>query len=52
MNSFNGYINKFPLFKLWLLFAPLWIPMILFVNAFNIGEPEEPLSVEHKWVIL
>ena len=38
--------------KLWLLCDPLWIAISLFVNTFNIGEPEESLSVEHKWVIL
>lgn len=42
---------KIPLLNLkWL--AWLWIPMTLNESSDKIGEPEEPLSVIHKWYIL
>ena len=30
---------------------PLCIPITLFVSKFNIGEPDEPFSVEHIYLI-
>ena len=46
--SFNGYFNNVPLLKLKLVDPCLCIPITLLFSKFNIGEPDEPLSVEHK----
>ena len=49
--SFKGYFNNVPLLKLNLIDPSLCIPITLLFSKFNIGEPDEPLSVEHKWII-
>ena len=46
--SFKGYFNNVPLLKLNLVDPSLCIPITLLFSKFNIGEPDEPLSVEHK----
>ena len=48
MIPFNGYFNNVPLLKLKLIDTSLCIPITLLFSKFNIGEPDEPLSVEHK----
>ena len=49
--SFNGYFNNVPLLKLNLVDPSLCIPITLLFSKFNIGEPDEPLSVEHICII-
>ena len=51
MKSFKGNFNKVPLLKLNILEPSLYIPITLNVFKFNIGEPEEPLSVLHVCLI-
>ena len=49
--SFKGYFNNVPLLKLKLTEPSLCIPITLLFFKFIIGEPDEPLSVEHVCII-
>ena len=50
--SFKGNFNNVPLLKLKVdKPASLCIPITLLFSRFNIGEPDEPFSVEHVCLI-
>ena len=49
--SFKGNCKQVPILKLNFLAACLCMPITLLLDKFNIGEPEEPCSVLHVWLI-
>ena len=49
--SLIGNFKNVPIFKLELVEAPICIPIILLFSRFNIGEPDDPCFVLHKWFI-
>ena len=50
-NKFKGYFNNVPILNFVELINALCIPITLFVDKFNIGPPDEPVSVLHLWEI-
>ena len=46
-NKFIGYFNNVPILICFELINALCIPITLFVDKFNIGPPDEPVSVLH-----